>query len=312
LAIPVAPLRLGPRTHPVALMTVRAAGGLVWRRFRGIDQILVVHRPAYDDWSLPKGKLEDDEPEWVAAVREVHEETSLTCELGADLGTISYRDSLGRPKVVRYWQMPAPPGQRAQATNEVDDLRWLRVDEAVALLSYGHDRGVVRRLQAPPATGETVTIDLVRHAKAGDRTLWTEPDGIRPLTSAGRAQADGIAKRLADAPIAKLLSSPLVRCVQTVAPLAELRDLSVQAEHRLIEGADPVEAFRFLAEQTGHGPVVACTHGDVMMLGIERLLDDGVRLRGSKVEYKKGCTWRLTVLDGTYTSARYVAPPKRR
>jgi len=293
-------------------MTVRAAGGLVWRRFRGVDQVLVVHRPAYDDWSLPKGKLDDDEPEWVAAVREVQEETSLTCELGADLGTISYRDSLGRPKVVRYWQMPVPSGQRARAANEVDEVRWLRIDEAVAALSYAHDREVVRRLRPPVPPGETVAIDLVRHAKAGDRMLWTEPDGLRPLSPAGRAQADGIAKGLSDAPIAKLLSSPLLRCIKTLAPLAEVRDLSVQAEHRLIEGADPVEAFRFLAEQSVHGPIVACTHGDVMMLGIERLLDDGVRLRGSRVDYKKGCTWRLTVADGVFTSARYVPPPKAR
>jgi 8-oxo-dGTP diphosphatase len=290
-------------------MTVRAAGGVVWRRFRGVDQVLVVHRPAYDDWSLPKGKLDDDEPEWIAAVREVDEETSLTCELGADLGTISYRDSLGRPKTVRYWQMPAPSGQRAEAANEIDELRWLRLDEAVAQLSYAHDRDVVRRLRPPVQLGEKVFVDLVRHAKAGDRTLWTEPDGLRPLTGAGRAQANGIAKRLADAPVAKILSSPLDRCVETVAPLAELRDLSVQADHRLIEGADPQDALRFLAGQSVHGHLVACTHGDVMMLGVERLLDDGVRLRGSKVKYKKGCTWRLTVTDGVYTSARYIPPP---
>jgi 8-oxo-(d)GTP phosphatase len=289
-------------------MTIRAAGGLVWRTFRGIDQVLVVHRPAYDDWSLPKGKLEANEPEWVAAVREVHEETSLRCELGADLGTISYRDSAGRPKTVRYWQMRSPNGQRAIPANEVDDLRWLRLHEAVGVLSFAHDRDVVRRLRPLASPGEKVTVDLVRHGKAGDRTLWREPDERRPLTNAGRAQANVIAKRLADASVSKILSSPMVRCAQTVAPLAERRGLAVQADLHLIEGADAGAALRFLAAQAVHGHIVACTHGDVMMLGIEQLLDEGVRLRGSKVAYKKGSTWRLTVTDGVYTSARYLPP----
>jgi 8-oxo-dGTP pyrophosphatase MutT (NUDIX family)/phosphohistidine phosphatase SixA len=291
-------------------MTIRAAGGLVWRRFRGIDQVLLVHRPAYDDWSLPKGKLDDDEPEWTAAVREVAEETSLTCELGADLGTVSYRDSAGRPKIVRYWQMQAPPGQRALAANEVDDLRWLRVDEAVARLSFAHDRDVVHRMRQLIQPGEKVTIDLVRHAKAGDRALWTHPDGLRPLTGGGRAQARAIAAREAGSSVAKILSSPFVRCTQTVAPLGERLDLAVETDERLSEGADAATALRLLLDRSVHGQLVACTHGDVMMFGIEQLLDEGVRLRGTKVDYKKGCTWRLTATDGVFTSARYLAPPK--
>jgi 8-oxo-dGTP diphosphatase len=276
-----------------------------------VDQLLVVHRPAYDDWSLPKGKLEHGEPEWSAAVREVHEETSLRCELGPDLGTVSYRDSEGRPKVVRYWQMSLPPGQRAAPAHEIDAVRWARIDEAVSLLSYAHDRDVVRRLRRPPEPGQEVVVELVRHAKAGDRSLWTQSDALRPLTGAGAAQAAGIAKRLADAPIAKLLSSPFLRCIETVEPLAELRDLAVQTDEQLAEGADPSVALAFLSAVSRHGPIVACTHGDVMMRGVERLLDEGVRLRGSKVDYRKGCIWRLTVVDGVFTSARYVPPPKK-
>jgi 8-oxo-dGTP diphosphatase len=294
----------------VAPVTVRAAGGLVWRRFRGLDQVLLVHRPAYDDWSLPKGKLDDGEAAWTAAVREVEEETSLRCEAGADLGTVSYRDSAGRPKVVRYWQMRAPAGQQARAANEVDEVRWVRVDEAASLLSYTHDRDVVRRLRPALAPGEKVTIDLVRHAKAGDRSLWTDADALRPLTRTGRAQAAAIAKRLGDDPPAKVLSSPATRCVETVDPLAERAGLAVQTDVVLAEGADPAAAMAFLAAQSVHGSMVTCTHGDVMMLGVERLLDEGVRLRGAKVDYKKACTWRLTVVDGVYTGARYVPPPK--
>jgi phosphohistidine phosphatase SixA/8-oxo-dGTP pyrophosphatase MutT (NUDIX family) len=306
----MASLRRDARAGGVAPVTVRAAGGLVWRRFRGADQVLLVHRPAYDDWSFPKGKLERGEEEWTCAVREVEEETTLRCELGRDLGTISYRDSEGRPKVVRYWQMRAPRGRRAEPANEIDEVRWLRLDDAIARLSYTHDRDVARRFQPEPAPGEKVTVHLVRHAKAGDRSLWTKPDALRPLTGSGRAQADQIAKTLADHDIAKVLSSPLVRCVQTVAPLAELRDLALQTDDRLAEGADPATALAYLADQAAHGSVVACTHGDVMMLGVEQLLDEGVRLQGGKVAYKKACIWRLTVVDGVCTAARYVPAPK--
>jgi hypothetical protein len=86
--------------------------------------------------------------------------------------------------------------------------------------------------------------------------------------------------------------------------------LVVQTDDLLAEGADAAVAMTFLAGQSVYGTLVACTHGDVMMLGVERLLDEGVRLRGAKVDYKKGCTWRLTVVDGVYTAARYVPPPK--
>jgi 8-oxo-dGTP diphosphatase len=119
--------------------TVRAAGGLVHRRGeRGRDEILVVHRPAYDDWSFPKGKLENGEVEEDAAVREVEEETGLHCRLVRELTTMRYRDGQGRPKTVRYWLMEPVSGTLA-AANEVDDARFVLVDEARALLTYRRD-----------------------------------------------------------------------------------------------------------------------------------------------------------------------------
>ena len=123
---------------------VRAAGGVVARRNAAGDvEVLLVHRPRYDDWTLPKGKLEDGERDEDAAVREVEEETGLTCALGPELRGASYTDSRDRPKVVRYWLMRAPEsGARPQ--NEVDAVRWLPLDEALAALSYERDRDVLR------------------------------------------------------------------------------------------------------------------------------------------------------------------------
>jgi 8-oxo-dGTP diphosphatase len=119
---------------------VQAAGGVVVRRRHGKSPLVaIVHRPAYDDWSLPKGKLMDGETNEEAALREVLEETGLTCRLEQPLGSIEYRDNRGRSKVVRYWLME-PTGGRFVPTDEVDDLRWLPLPDAVMALTRKQDR----------------------------------------------------------------------------------------------------------------------------------------------------------------------------
>jgi 8-oxo-dGTP diphosphatase len=128
---------------------VRAAGGIVWRRRGPAVEVVLVHRPAYDDWAFPKGKLEPDESEEDAAVREVEEETSLVCELGPELGTTSYHDSKGRPKIVRYWEM-TPVGGLLEPANEIDEARWVTLEEAVELLSYDRDRDLLAGFREEP------------------------------------------------------------------------------------------------------------------------------------------------------------------
>ena len=113
---------------------VEAAGGVVMRDGR----VAVVHRPKYDDWSLPKGKLDEGESFEQAALREVEEETGLRCELGPELPSTHYEDSKGRPKVVRYWRMTPVEGEFSP-TEEVDELRWLEPGEAEGLLTYDRD-----------------------------------------------------------------------------------------------------------------------------------------------------------------------------
>jgi 8-oxo-dGTP diphosphatase len=117
---------------------VRAAGGVVLRDGR----IALVHRPRYDDWSLPKGKLNDDESWEDAAVREVREETGLDCELREELSSVEYTDAKGRPKTVRYWRMEPRAGE-FEPNDEVDELRWLAPADAVACLTYDRDRDLV-------------------------------------------------------------------------------------------------------------------------------------------------------------------------
>ena len=124
---------------------IRAAGGLVVRDTGDGLEVLVVHRPKYDDWSFPKGKAEGDESDEDCARREVEEETGLVCVLEDELPSTEYRDSSGRPKRVRYWRMRAVGGQ-LELLHEVDETRWVAPEDAKRLLSYARDRSLVDSL----------------------------------------------------------------------------------------------------------------------------------------------------------------------
>jgi len=126
---------------------VQAAGGVAWRRSpAGEVEVLLVHRPRYDDWTVPKGKLERGEDHAQAALREVAEETGLRCALGPELASTSYRDRRDRPKHVRYWAM-TPVDGTFTPTEEVDEVRWMSVDVARSLLTYLRDESVLTALE---------------------------------------------------------------------------------------------------------------------------------------------------------------------
>ena len=132
---------------------VEAAGGVVLRqRDGGPVEVALIHRPAYDDWTLPKGKLNPGETHEEAALREVKEETGLVCDLGVPAGQVGYRDRKGRPKVVRYWTMqPAGPTDAQFLPNdEVDRLRWVPLEEAGPALTYDHDRRILASVKPKP------------------------------------------------------------------------------------------------------------------------------------------------------------------
>ena len=149
---------------------------------------------------------------------------------------------------------------------------------------------------------------LVRHAKALDRSAWSEPDQLRPLSEDGFRQAEALPGHLGEPELSRLVTSPYLRCVQTFEPLVETRDAQLEHVDWLVEGAPGGAALELLLELGTGAPVAACTHGDVL-LDILALLDAAqVRLEGA-LECKKGATWILEIGEGAVVSGRYLAPP---
>ncbi|SCL21129.1 8-oxo-dGTP diphosphatase [Micromonospora rhizosphaerae] len=272
---------------------VRAAGGVVWRPgARGVE-VCLVHRPRYGDWSLPKGKLESGEHPLRAAVREVAEETDVRAVPQVRLPTIRYR-SQGRPKAVDYWSMRAVAEGGFQPDTEVDEVRWLPVDEAVRLISYPHDAEVLAGFAALPPV--TATMVLVRHGQAGKRGIWSGPDSGRPLDAIGWAQAHALGELVALVRPVRLLSASARRCVQTLDPAAALLDLPIEVVGDLDEpkpGQQPEEcvlaAAARLVELAGAGePVAVCSQGKVIPGALERLTG-----RADDFATPKGGGWLL-------------------
>ncbi|MCM0677723.1 NUDIX hydrolase [Micromonospora phytophila] len=272
---------------------IRAAGGVAWRPAGRDVEVCLVHRPRYGDWSLPKGKLEPGEHPLAAAVREVAEESDVQGIPQVRLPSVRYR-SEGRPKLVDYWSIRAVADGGFQPDTEVDDVRWLGVDEAIRLVSYPHDAEVLAAFAALPRV--TGTVVLVRHAHAGKRATWSGPDTGRPLDAEGWAQAHALAPLVALVRPVRLLSASARRCVQTLDPAAKLLDLPIEVTGDLDEpapGQQPDERALALAacvtELAGAGePVVVCSQGKVMPGALERLAG-----RADDFTTPKGGGWLL-------------------
>ncbi|KQX62119.1 hypothetical protein ASD06_13390 [Angustibacter sp. Root456] len=248
--------------------TVRAAGALLWRTHHGDLQVLLVHRPKYDDWSWPKGKLDEGETWPGAAVREVLEETGLHCELGVPLPQAVYDVGAGgttRPKVVQYWAARQVAGD-GELANEVDEVAWLTVDEARERLHYRRDREQLKALARSHRAGriDTWPLVLVRHARTVPRRRWRGDDAQRPLDDAGHDQAKRLVPVLQAFGVRRVLTSDAERCAATVAPFAQLTGQRLLGRHSLSEEGfddDPSRAVRQLDKAVARGEAAAlCTH----------------------------------------------------
>ncbi|GAB3144056.1 NUDIX hydrolase [Microbispora hainanensis] len=242
---------------------IRAAGAVVWRGNEDAPEVALVHRPAYGDWSLPKGKLKRGEHVIVGALREVREETGLEVVLGRALPPVHYMHG-DRLKRVDYWLARALDDRVAADGDEVDEVVWLPIEEARRRLTYKWDRGLLHAARAAPLS--TTPLILVRHALAGSRQEWKGDDDLRPLDERGRAQAEVLATVLGAYRPTVLVSSHSRRCTQTLTPYAERHGLEVREETALSEsGYDPRRAERLMRELlAAPEPAVVCSHGKVL------------------------------------------------
>ncbi len=288
---------------------VHAAGGVLWREREGKVEVAVVHRPRYDDWSLPKGKLDPGELHVTGAVREVTEETGHTSVAGRTLGASHYRVlDRGRdvPKTVRWWALRATGGAFT-AGPEVDHLQWLGVPAALRRVTAGRDSAPLLAFAAHPPL--TTTVLLVRHGSAGDREQWSGDDDLRPLDDRGREQAAAAADVLtAYAPVA-VRSAPPVRCVTTVGPLAARLGIPVQQDPALSEAVwddDPGAVVEVVRELGSKGEaVVLCSQGGAIQEAVGVLTSQsGLGL--DRVRARKGSLWALSFSDGQLVDADYT------
>jgi 8-oxo-(d)GTP phosphatase len=241
---------------------IRAAGAVVWRPAGTGARVALVHRPKYDDWSFPKGKLYPSEHVLLAAVREVAEETALRVTLGRRLPAVRYADT-DVPKRVDYWVATVGAVlSQFEPNSEVDEVAWVAASAAPTRLSYLRDTETIADFRSGPR--ETTPLILVRHASAGSKSDWPNSDVSRPLDSRGSSEALVLADLLRCFGACRVVSAPAERCVATVRPYAASIGAVVE-----IEGAFDVAASRAdspaaadaMARLAVDGsPVVICGH----------------------------------------------------
>ncbi len=305
---------LSPQRADLRLVTVRpirASGVVVIRGTLGRPaEVLLIHRPEYHDWSLPKGKDDRGETPTEAALRELHEETGYRANILCRLEDQHYTVSGGRPKVVRYFLAKPSFFEGFKPGSEVDEIKWVSIEKAKKLLTYERDRELLDDPRVTKAS-RTGTVYLIRHAHAGERSKWKDEDHLRPLSSRGKRQARTIAERLADRGVDLIHSSPYVRCVDTVKPLGERLGLEILDSPDLAEGADPSPTLGLIGSVSGL-EIALCSHGDIIPDVVDQLKRAGVELRSSngRVGYAKGSVWEVTVESGEPVAALYHPPPR--
>jgi 8-oxo-(d)GTP phosphatase len=278
--------------------TVRAAGGVLWRDDPASPEIALVHRPAYDDWSLPKGKAKAGEHLLVTALRETREETGCYARIGPYLTTVRYRVvSGGRAanKEVTYWSLRSVTGE-FEASREVDEMRWLPLPGARDRLTSASDRVVLDTFAA--TRRDTVPLLLLRHAATGSSS--------RSLDRAGRDRAAGLVPVLASLGVTDLFCADVPACTETLAPFAESSGLTVRRDDGLtmagLDLADRDVASDVRRHASQSPAMVVCGSQGVVTGLLEALGRGAPVLPPHDTAVKKGGWWLLHHQDGAVTA----------
>lgn len=291
-----------------------AAGAVLWRgEITDPDsiEVAVIHRPHYDDWSLAKGKVDPGESIPTTAAREILEETGYEIRLGKLIGKVTY-PVLDRTKVVYYWTAQVLGGEFS-ANEEVDEIRWLPVHEAMSLLSYQVDTEVLAKAGKRFRTPTTTRVLYVRHAHAHRRETWGGDDNKRPLDKKGRRQAEMLVPMLLAYKPTAIYSPVPDRCQATALPLADELGLDVSVNRLFGDESwltDPEACQRRFTEVVAEGGVpVIIGQGEIIPGMIAWLSANGTLPINEEIKAKKASVWVLSFHEGRLSGADYLASP---
>lgn len=288
---------------------IRAAGALLWRENgdRKIE-IALIHRPKYDDWTLPKGKIEDGESALQCAFRELVEETGIRASFTRQLGTVDYEES-GQSKRVIFWAAQCAQDASAFIANdEVDQMRWLSVEEAVTAATYESDREIIENFNSQEH--HTDTLIILRHTKALERGDWDDEDSLRTLSEVGLDQAQFLINHLKPFAINEIYTSNYTRCVQTVTPIAHARGLAMTQVPSLNEATfeeDPLRSISFAnALKQDQKNILICSHNPVIPTMLRGILNTKLKKR-DLIKLEPGDAWIVHRVRGEIVGLDYLS-----
>ena len=253
--------------------SILAAGALVWRKSEKKKiELAIIHRPKYDDWTIPKGKVESNESLISCAYREVIEETSIETEFGRYLGEVNYQ-SLEGPKQVLFWSAQVLKENSFTPNSEVDQIKWVEVSKAAKLLSLDTDKVILNKFIK--SEYDTKPLILLRHAKAISRDEWQGDDDDRPLDALGQAQAKRLLSLYQVFNLGQIHTSDAIRCYDTVEPMAKSLGLKLEVSSKVSESSfkkDKDAAFDYAKDlMKADNRVLLCSHNPILPKMLNKL-----------------------------------------
>jgi len=252
---------------------ISAAGAVVWRKHKdNFTEVAIIHRPKYDDWSFPKGKLEIGESLISCAHREVLEETNLQTEFGPHLGQVEYFTPDGLKKVT-YWSAKVIAEKPFRANTEVDQLKWIPITKVIEVLTNETDKEIFDKFVKVKFNSKPFI--LLRHAKAITREEWQGEDDDQPLSSSGQNQAMRLLSTYQVFNIDQIHSSDAVRCYDTVKSMAKGLDIKLEVSSKLSESTykkDKEKAFDYVRELIKEDKsILICSHNPILPKMLNKL-----------------------------------------